>query len=90
MDKKLVYENKLCKVYTDSMCKCLTDSCERWMNDNPPLKNHKVYICETNTGDSRFVLFDDQGEPIAESSGAEDMDIKIGMLRFLKKSKGDE
>lgn len=86
MDKKLVYENKLCKVYTNDFCKSLTDSCERWFNDNPPLKNHKVYICETNTGCTKFVLFNEQGEPIAETNGFDSMGVEIEKLRFLKRS----
>jgi hypothetical protein len=86
-DKKLIFENELCKIYTNDFCESLTDYCERWMNDKPPLKNHKVYFCETNTGESRFVLFNEKGEPIAESFGFEGMGVEIEKLRFLKGAK---
>lgn len=85
MDKKLVCENEHCKIYTNDLCESLTAYCENWFNDNPPLKNHKVYLCVNADGEESFVLFNEEGRPIADSSGFEGMGIEIEKLRFLKK-----
>lgn len=87
MDNKLIFENELCKIYTNDFCDSLTKHCERQMNNNPPLKNHKVYLCVTNDGDSRFVLFNEKGQPIAEHCGFDGMGVEIEKLRFLKGTK---
>ena len=84
MDKKLVCENEYCKIYTNDFCESLTNYCECWMGNKPPLKNHKVYLCENNDGKTSFVLFNEEGQPIADSRGFEGMGIEIEKLRFLK------
>ena len=84
-DKNLVYENELYKIYTTSMCESLTKYCTCSMGDKPPLRDYKVYICEPKDGSSpKFVLFNEQGEPIAESTGFDSMGVEIEKLRFLK------
>lgn len=84
MDKKLIFENNLCKFYTNDMCESLTNDCETYLNDLPPLKNHKVYICEAKDGKISYVLFNEKGEPITENNLFEGLAIEIEKLRFLK------
>ncbi len=67
------------------MCESLTKYCTCSMGNKPPLRDYKVYICEPKDGSgSKFVLFNEQGEPIAESTGFDSMGTEIEKLRFLK------
>lgn len=84
MDKKLIFENNLCKFYINDMCESLTNYCETYLNNFPPLKNYKVYICEAKDGEISYVLFNEKGEPIAQNNLTDGMAIEIEKLRFLK------
>ena len=85
MNKKLIAENELCCIFNDGTCEMLTDYCERYFNNFPQLKNHKVFICEEKkNGHKMYVLFNESNEPIEEDCALDGMAIKIEKLRYLK------
>ena len=90
LDNKFIGENEHCKFYYNCMCESLEKECTGWLNDLPPLENHRVFIAEDkDCGTKNYVLFNEKGEPIKSNYAVDSLAIDIELLRFLKKANGE-
>lgn len=87
-DYKFEFEDDKYRYYTNISTEILDKHCVSNSVNAPKLFNYKCYILENKENGKRiYVLYNNKGEPVADSYQLDGMGIKIDMMRVMKKKR---
>lgn len=85
-DDKFEFEDNKYRYYTSTCTEILDKQCVSESLNAPKLTNHKCYMLENKeNGEKIFALYNNKGEPVADSYQLDGLGIKIDMMRVMKK-----